>query len=77
MAIFSKTVVAEEGMAMGPPLGMATVRTSMAIAGGSGERIGFREMIQCHFHLQWRQKQTPQIVDCMVCLPWRIVRREK
>jgi len=35
VAIFSKTVVAEEGMATAPPLGMATVRTSMAIAGGS------------------------------------------
>ena len=30
-------------MAMAPPQGMATVRTSMAIAGGSGESFGFRD----------------------------------
>ena len=35
---FSKIAVEEEDMA--PPQGMATVRTSMAIAGGSGESLG-------------------------------------
>ena len=35
---FSKTAAAAEAIvAMAPPLGMATARTSMAIAGGSGD----------------------------------------
>ena len=34
---FSKTAAVEEDMAMVPPLGMATARTSMATAGGSGD----------------------------------------
>ena len=63
-------------VAMAPPLGMATARTSMAIAGGSGDDNMESELdqSQCHFHLQWRQKQRPQIVKCdVVCNPWRIV----
>ena len=67
---FSKIAVAEEDMA--PPRGMATARTSMAIAGGSGESLGLihegeRERSQCHFHLQWRQKQTT--TDCGLYRP--------
>ena len=41
---FSKTAAAEEAMvAMAPRLGMATARTSMAIAGGSGDDMAIAE----------------------------------
>ena len=66
---------------MAPPRGMATVRTSMAIAGGSGESLGLiheRERgVNVTFTFNGGKNRQPQIVDCIVPLPWRIVRREK